>query len=156
MLVKLTNGVNFTNVVRAAFTSAEPKSIKRQSSHQSFYAFGIRAHKSGSQNVDEIDLRSCVMRVRSYLLQHKTYLAFRCGFCCCSSILSLLYFLPFPFTQVFWKQRFLKVKVNSKEKERVVYKISDKVLKHLSNYFLKAFFWQMVLHIIIVQIYLIN
>jgi len=39
-------GVNFINVLRAAFTHTEPKSIKRQSSHQSFFAFGISTLKS--------------------------------------------------------------------------------------------------------------
>jgi len=38
MLVKLTSGVNFINVLWAAFTCSDPKSTKRQSSCQSFFA----------------------------------------------------------------------------------------------------------------------
>jgi len=39
-LMKSTPGVNFINVLRAAFTSAEPKSLKKTaSSHQSFLRF---------------------------------------------------------------------------------------------------------------------
>ncbi len=38
-------GLNFINALHIAFTLAQPKSIKRQSSHQSFYAFGIYERK---------------------------------------------------------------------------------------------------------------
>jgi len=42
MLVKLTSGLNFINVLRTAFTHSDPKRIKKTiklSNH--FYAFGI-------------------------------------------------------------------------------------------------------------------
>jgi len=37
MMVKLTPGVNFINILLAAFKCAHPKSAKRQSSCQSFF-----------------------------------------------------------------------------------------------------------------------
>ncbi len=49
-------GVNFINILRAAFRRASPKSKKIYSQVVSlFWAFGIYAHKSCSKNVDEID-----------------------------------------------------------------------------------------------------
>ncbi len=36
-----TPGVNFINVLRAAFTRADPESVIIQSNHSIFYAFGI-------------------------------------------------------------------------------------------------------------------
>jgi len=39
MLMILTPGVNFINILRAAFTSADPKSARTQSSCQSFLRF---------------------------------------------------------------------------------------------------------------------
>jgi hypothetical protein len=41
-----TAGLNFINILRAAFMCVDPKSAKRKSSHQSFFAFGICARKS--------------------------------------------------------------------------------------------------------------
>jgi len=42
-------GVNFINVLQAAFAGADPKSVKNKiKSSVSFYAFGIFAHKSCS------------------------------------------------------------------------------------------------------------
>jgi len=47
MLVKLTKGVNFTNMLCSAFTSTEPKSAKKTDSLAAFFcAFGIFEHKS--------------------------------------------------------------------------------------------------------------
>ena len=49
-------GVNFTNILRAAFTRADPKSAKKDSQlKQLFCDFGIYVRKSCSQNVGEID-----------------------------------------------------------------------------------------------------
>ena len=44
MLVKLTPGVNFTNVLQAAFTSADPKSTKKTVKLSSFIALLGFAH----------------------------------------------------------------------------------------------------------------
>jgi hypothetical protein len=43
----LTQGVNFTNVLRAAFMLVDPESVQNKvNSSVSFYAFGIYAHQS--------------------------------------------------------------------------------------------------------------
>ena len=58
MLVKLTPGANFINVLQAAFTLTDPKSIKKLLDLTVFFcAFGICERKSCSQKVDEIDTR---------------------------------------------------------------------------------------------------
>jgi len=44
-LMKLTPGLNFISILHTALARKDPKSIKRQSSHLSFCAFGIYAHK---------------------------------------------------------------------------------------------------------------
>jgi len=47
MLMKLTPGVNFTNVLHKAFTLVDPKSVKNAvKSSVFFYAFGIYGRKS--------------------------------------------------------------------------------------------------------------
>jgi len=47
MLMKLTPGVNFTNILRTAFMLVDPKSVKNAvKSSVSFYAFGICERKS--------------------------------------------------------------------------------------------------------------
>jgi hypothetical protein len=47
MLMKLIAGVNFTNVLRTAFTLVDCKSVKNTfKSPESFYAFGICERKS--------------------------------------------------------------------------------------------------------------
>ena len=44
-MVKSTPGVNFTNVLQATFTNADPKSAQKDSQvKQLFCAFGISAH----------------------------------------------------------------------------------------------------------------
>jgi len=50
-------GINFINVLQAAFASADPKSAKRQSNCQSFCAFVICSCKICLLNVGEIDYR---------------------------------------------------------------------------------------------------
>ncbi len=53
-------GVNFTNVLRAAFSQVDPKSVKNTVKPiVSFYTFGICGHKSCTQNVDEIEPSRC-------------------------------------------------------------------------------------------------
>jgi len=55
----ITLGVNFTNILRPAFTGADPKSVKKRVKLSIFfYAFGIFKRKSCTKNVDEIDTRS--------------------------------------------------------------------------------------------------
>jgi len=47
MLVKMTPGLNFINILLTAFTPADPRSVKKTvKSSVSFYAFGIYEHKS--------------------------------------------------------------------------------------------------------------
>jgi len=47
--------VDFTNILQAAFTHADPKSVKKTDKLPVFFcAFGIRTHKSCLWNVDEI------------------------------------------------------------------------------------------------------
>jgi hypothetical protein len=54
----LFRGVNFTNVLRAAFMHVGPKSTKIQSSYQTFFALLGSGHiKALSKQVDEIDPR---------------------------------------------------------------------------------------------------
>jgi len=54
-LIKLTSGVNFTNISHAAFTCTDPKRLKNSVKLSvSFFSFGICAHKSCEYNVDEI------------------------------------------------------------------------------------------------------
>ena len=54
--LKKTSGVNFTNVLQAAFTGADPKSAKKTVKLSSFLGFqDLCEHKSCSLNVDEID-----------------------------------------------------------------------------------------------------
>ncbi len=51
-------GVNFTNILHAAFTLVDPESIKNTvKSSVSVYAFGICKRKSCTYNVDEIEPR---------------------------------------------------------------------------------------------------
>ena len=50
-------GVNFTNILRAAFTCGDPKSAKRQSTQAAFCTFGIFERKSCREHIDEIDPR---------------------------------------------------------------------------------------------------
>jgi len=51
-------GVNFINILRAAFTREEPESAKKTVKLSIFFcAFGICAHKSCSLNVGEIDAK---------------------------------------------------------------------------------------------------
>jgi len=51
-----TTGLNFINVLRTAFMSADPKSVKCQLSRQyHIMLFGICMNKSWSKNVDEIN-----------------------------------------------------------------------------------------------------
>jgi len=53
---QLRSGVNFTNVLRAAFTLVDPESFKNTvKSSVSFYAFGICGRKSCTKSVDEIE-----------------------------------------------------------------------------------------------------
>ena len=57
--MKSTPGVNFINKLQAAFTSADPKSAKRQSSHQpkkvGQLLFDCARVKAGHKHVDEIN-----------------------------------------------------------------------------------------------------
>jgi len=54
----LWSGVNFINILQAAFTHQDPKSAKNTVKFPVFFcAFGIWAHKSCLKNVDEIDPR---------------------------------------------------------------------------------------------------
>ncbi len=47
MFVKLTTGVHFTNILRAAFVFVYPKNIKNAvKSSVSFYTFGLHMHES--------------------------------------------------------------------------------------------------------------
>ena len=56
-------GVNFTNILRAAFTLADPKSAKRQVMLRSFFALlGSASIKAAHKHDDEIDPRSFVVR----------------------------------------------------------------------------------------------
>jgi len=58
MLVKPIAGVYFTNILRAAFMLADPKSGKKTDSFTVFFcAFGICMDKSCKSNVGEIDPR---------------------------------------------------------------------------------------------------
>jgi len=70
MLMKLTLGINFINVLHTAFTCADPENGKIQLSCQ-FYAFGIYRHKSFVLNVDEIDTWSMLLKPnQSELFSH--------------------------------------------------------------------------------------
>ena len=56
MLVKLTSGVNFTNILCAAFMLTDPKSVKKTVNSSSFFALlGSTGVKALSKYVDEID-----------------------------------------------------------------------------------------------------
>ena len=56
MLVKLTPGVNFTNVLRATFMCADPKSAKKTvKSKQLFALSGSASVKAACKHIDEID-----------------------------------------------------------------------------------------------------
>ncbi len=58
MLVKLTTGVNFINVLHTFFAHVDSKLAKNTvKSALSFYAFGLCKHKSCMKNVDEIEPR---------------------------------------------------------------------------------------------------
>ena len=52
------SGVDFINILQAAFACADPESEKNSvKSSVSFHAFGIFSHKSCLWKVDEIDTR---------------------------------------------------------------------------------------------------
>ena len=73
MLVKLTQGLNFINILTFSFyVRISQKRKKDLQLHCLFYAFGLCARKSCMQNVDEIDTRSpfvCVsLKLKSILL----------------------------------------------------------------------------------------
>ncbi len=57
MLVKLTTGVDFTNILMEAFMHADPEGAKDTDDLIVFYAFGICFCKSYTLNVGEIDCR---------------------------------------------------------------------------------------------------
>ena len=54
----VTPGFNFTIILRAAFTRADPKSAKRQSTQAVFGALESASVKAACKYVDEIDTRS--------------------------------------------------------------------------------------------------
>ncbi len=57
------SGVNFTNILHAAFTIVDPKSIKNTvKSSVSFYTFWISTRKSCTQNFVEIEPRWSIVR----------------------------------------------------------------------------------------------
>jgi len=74
MLERLASGVNFINILEEAFARAGPKSAKKQSNCQSFYAFGICMCKSCmKQHVGEIDFWcgiSLIQQIDSNLSQY--------------------------------------------------------------------------------------
>jgi len=50
------HGVDFTNVLQAAFTRSDPKSVKRQSSHKCHFALlGSAGVKAARKHVGEIN-----------------------------------------------------------------------------------------------------
>ncbi len=56
MLMKLTHGLNFINILHSTFTHVDPKCAKKTvKSALSFYAFWARERKSCTFNVDEND-----------------------------------------------------------------------------------------------------
>jgi len=56
MLMILTPGINFINILRTAFTRTDPKCAKKTvKSAVSFGTFGTYGCKSCTENVDEID-----------------------------------------------------------------------------------------------------
>ncbi len=70
-------GVNFINVLLAAFALADPRSVKRLTTWLSFCAFSICSRKSWSKNIDEI-----VPRWRKRKRTHKGLISstYMCGF----------------------------------------------------------------------------
>jgi len=61
MLVKLTPAINFINILRTAFTCAEPKSVQKGSQVVShFTLLGSTHAKAARKYVGEIDHWSCV------------------------------------------------------------------------------------------------
>jgi len=69
-LMKLSPGVNFTNILHIAFALVDPpESVKNTvKSSVSFYTFGIYKRKSRTYNVDEIDGRRDHKSVEYYLI----------------------------------------------------------------------------------------
>jgi len=58
MLVKLTTGVNFTNIIRAAFALEDPKRAKRHWWHECLFVLLWSSRiKASSKHVVEIDPR---------------------------------------------------------------------------------------------------
>ena len=56
MIIKITPGVNFTNILLTAFTRTDPKSAKKDSQvKQLFVALGSACVKAVCKHVDEID-----------------------------------------------------------------------------------------------------
>ena len=55
LAIRPTNRVNFTNILRAAFTSADPKSAKRQSTQAACGLSGSGSVKAACKHIDEID-----------------------------------------------------------------------------------------------------
>ena len=59
------SGVNFTNILRAAFTNVDPKSTKKTVNSSSFLCFlGSLGVKAAHKQVDKID-RSSVIKYSS-------------------------------------------------------------------------------------------
>jgi len=71
MLMKLTNGVDFTNILHAVFSFANPKSAKRQSSHPCLFAFLESACIKAAHKMF-VKLTPKVMAIHVRHLQHET------------------------------------------------------------------------------------
>ena len=62
-----TSGVNFTNILQAAFMRADPKSAKKCSKiKQHFALLGSAGVKAARKHVDEIDPRSARNKVNNF------------------------------------------------------------------------------------------